>query len=206
MKWITFFVLTAGLVLNSGCGKKETEATPKTETSELSKTQIPAKTAEIKAKVEATSQKLAQDARDTIQQTKETVEMHTAKAKETVEMHATQAMESLKSFNVSPEDIDADLTQPIDAIKEQIANFTPPQLMAYADQYKDIILEKTEQLSALTEQVKGLPMSDLFSTKGKALKDQVSQYTDQLSSLKDRYSVYLDKLTELGVDLSSFGL
>lgn len=49
-------------------------------------------------------------------------------------------------------------------------------------------------------------MGDLLGEKGKEIKDQLSQYTSQLSGLKERYGIYLDKLKSLGIDLAAFGI
>jgi hypothetical protein len=47
---------------------------------------------------------------------------------------------------------------------------------------------------------------EIIGEKGKALKNELAQYTDQLTALKERYSVYLEKLEAFGVDLSAYGL
>lgn len=116
-----------------------------------------------------------------------------------------QASAAVSSFSVKAEDVMGDLNKSVAQVKKQVANFDKTQVLAYADKYKDVILEKKDQIGALTEKIKGLSLSEI-STKGKALKDEISQYTEQLSGLKDRYSIYLDKLKGLGVDLSAYGL
>lgn len=99
-----------------------------------------------------------------------------------------------------------DLKLSLNEIKEETATMDKNQLMDRASKYKEVILEKSTQLSGLTDQLKGLSMGDLLGEKGKNLKKKGLQYTDQLSSLKDRYGIYLDKLKTLGIDLSAYGL
>lgn len=119
----------------------------------------------------------------------------------------TQTLATAQSaLSVKPDQVLADLTRPVAAIKAKVASLGQPELLAYANTYKTLILNKKEQLSGLTAALKSLPMSDLFSAKGKAIKNQLSQYTSQLTGLKQRYGVYLDQLKALGVDLSSFGI
>ena len=126
---------------------------------------------------------------------------------QTVAKDLTQKAQTvMNELSISKDDIMAELDVPVANIKEKVANLGQPALMTYASTYKDVILEKKDQLAGLTEQLKALPMGDMLGEKGKAIKDQVSQYTSQFNALKDRYNVYLDKLKALGVDLSSFGL
>ncbi len=91
-------------------------------------------------------------------------------------------------------------------VKQQVASFDKSQLLGYADKYKEVILEKKDQIAELGDKVKGLSMTEMLGEKGKALKDQLSQYTGQLSGLKDRYGIYLEQLKSFGVDLSAYGL
>ncbi len=108
--------------------------------------------------------------------------------------------------SISPEQVLAELNQPVADIKTKAAALGQPELLAYANTYKTLILEKKDQLASLTSSLKSLPMSDMFSAKGKAIKDQLSQYTTQLAGLKARYGIYLDQLKALGVNLSAFGI
>lgn len=110
------------------------------------------------------------------------------------------------ALTATPEQVLAELNQPVADVKTKAASLGQPELLAYANTYKTLIIEKKDQLAGLTASLKSLPMSDLFSAKGKAIKDQLAQYTTQLTGLKERYSVYLDGLKALGVNLSSFGL
>ncbi|MEN8255000.1 MAG: hypothetical protein ABFR33_05975, partial [Verrucomicrobiota bacterium] len=99
-----------------------------------------------------------------------------------------------------------DLNQSVEEIKQKVAGFDKTQVLAYADKYKDVLLEKKDQVAALTNKVKSLSMTDALGEKGKALKAQLTQYTDQFNGLKERYQPYLDALKGFGVDLSAYGL
>lgn len=113
---------------------------------------------------------------------------------------------AVTELTVQAEDVMGDLNKSVEQVKEKVATFDKTQLMAYANTYKDVILEKKDQLDALAEKLKGLSAMELIGEKGKALKNQLTQYTDQLNALKERYAVYLEKLEAFGVDLSAYGL
>lgn len=181
MKQAIFYALAAGLVLSAGCSKKEEPA--KVIPKEPVAQQTPAAPAQVTEKVTAIATQAQAITKD-----------------------VAQKVEAVKSaLTVKTEQVMAELNQPVADIKAKVASLGQPELLANANAYKDVILAKKDQLASLTSQLKSLPMSDML-VKGKAIKDQLSQYTTQLSGLKERYGVYLDMLKKLGVDLSSFGL
>lgn len=119
---------------------------------------------------------------------------------------AVKTTEKAAEVTAKAEDVMADLNKSVEQIKQQVAEFDKGQVIAYADKYKDILLEKKDQVTALTEKVKGLSVTEALGEKGKEIKEQIAQYTEQLNGLKERYSVYLDALKGFGVDLSAYGL
>ena len=182
MKQVVFYALATGLILSAGCSKKEEK--PSAPAVSASKPAMPSAMSQVTGKVAAVTAQ-AQAA------TKE----------------VAQKVEAVKSaLAVKPDQVMAELNQPIADIKTKAASLGQPELMAYANAYKDVIVAKKDQLSSLTSSLKGLPMADMLGEKGIALKNQLSQYTAQLAGLKERYGVYIDKLKALGVNLSSFGL
>ncbi|NOU36424.1 MAG: hypothetical protein HOO88_06605 [Kiritimatiellaceae bacterium] len=182
MKQVVFYALAAGLVLSAGCSKKEEK--PSAPAVSAAKPAMPTTVAQITGKVAAVTAQ-AQAA------TKE----------------VAQKVEAVKSaLTVKPDQVMAELNQPIADIKAKAAALGQPELLAYANTYKTVLLEKKDQLAGLTSQLKALPMADMLGEKGIALKNQLSQYTAQLAGLKERYSVYLDMLKKLGVNLSAFGI
>lgn len=126
----------------------------------------------------------------------------TEKAAEVTE----KAEAAVSAMTVKAEDVMGDLNQSVEEIKQKVAAFDKTQVLAYADQYKNVLLEKKDQIADLAEQLKGLSMTEMMGEKAQMLKDQIAQYTDQFAALKDRYSVYLQKLEEFGVDLSAYAL
>ena len=182
MKQAVFYALAAGLVLSAGCSKKE------------EKPSVPAVSAEKPSAPPVMSQVTGKVAAVTAQP-------------QTVTKEVAQKVEAVKSApTVKPEAVMAELNQPVADIKTKAASLGQPELMAYANAYKDVIVAKKDQLASLTASLKGLPMADMLGEKGLDLKKQLGQYTNQLAGLKERYSVYLDKLKILGVDLSAFGI
>jgi ABC-type transporter Mla subunit MlaD len=183
MKKIIFYALAAGLALGSGC-KRNKDGTKEMMSSDEVAEKTHAMAAQTTEKAAVVTEKAEAVTKEVVQKTEAAVSELTVKA----------------------EDVMADLNQSVEQVKEKVAGFDKTQLTAYADTYKDVLLEKKDQLAGLTDQLKGLSMTDMIGEKGKALKDQAAQYTEQLSGLKERYSVYLDQLKTFGVDLSAYGL
>lgn len=182
MKRVLFYMLVTGLILGAGCSKKEEPA--------------PA----------VINEKPAANPPPSLTQTTGTVATVAAKA-QSFTTEAVQKADALKSaLTVKPEQVMAELNQPIADIKTKVASLGQSELLATANAYKDAILAKKDQLAGLSAQLKELGMADILGEKGKAIKDQLSQYTSQLAGLKERYSVYLDMLKKFGVDLSAFGI
>jgi predicted Zn-dependent protease with MMP-like domain len=134
--------------------------------------------------------------------TQEAAVQATEKAAEVTET----ATAAVSAITVKAEDVMGDLNQSVDEIKQKVAAFDKTQVMAYADQYKNVLLEKKDQIADLTGQLKGLSMTEMMGDKAKLIKDQITLYSDQFAGLKDRYSIYLEKLESFGVDLSAYTL
>lgn len=189
MKYL-FYALTLALAFGAGCKKREDGS------SELmTADEIADKTQEVAVQ---TSEKAAE-----VTQKAEEV---TVQAAEKVEEVSRKASAAVSSLTVNTEEVMGDLNKSVGEIKQKVAAFDKTQLLAYVDQYKNVILEKKAELEKLTEQVKGLAVTEMISEKGKTLKAELTKYTGQLTALKDRYAVYLDKLKTMGVDLSAYGL
>ena len=184
MNQVVFYVLAAGLVLSAGCSKKEEKASAPAVSAEKPAANPAPVVAQVTGKVAAV----------------------TAQAQAITKEVTQKAQAVADTLTVKPEAVMADLNQPIADIKAKAASYGKPELLAYANTYKDVILAKKDQLSGLATQLKGLGMTELLGEKGIALKNQLSQYTTQLAGLKERYSVYLDMLKKFGVDISSLGL
>lgn len=187
MKLIVFCALAAGVILSTGCSddKKANEAIPV----EIAPKASPADP------VKSATKDLTRKAESVTEQAKTTAADITEKAQS-----------AIKNFTASKADVLTELNQPVADLKAKVETLAQPELLAYADTYKDVLLEKKDQLAGLTSKLKGLPMGDVFGEKGKAIKDQISQYTTQFKGLKERYGIYLNKLKSLGVDLSKFGI
>ena len=136
-----------------------------------------------------------------------TTELMTAtEVTEKAEEVTQKATAAVSSFSVKAEDVMADLNQSVQEVKKKVENFDKTQLTAYVSEYKTVILEKKDQVSALSEKIKGLSVMEIAGEKGKALKAELSKYTEQFVELKKRYLVYYEKLEEYGVNMSKFQL
>ena len=183
MKQTVWYALAASLLIIAGCKKGNDDSTEMMSSEEVAE------------KTHAAAVQTTEKAADV-----------TAKAEEVTKEVTQKAEEAVASISVKAEEVMGDLNQSVEAIKEKVAEFDKTQLLAYVDQYKTLLLENKDQIAAMTEQVKALPMTELMGDKAKALKSQLAQYTDQFNALKERYTVYLDKLQEYGVDLSAYTL
>lgn len=183
MKQIVFYAIAAGLLLGAGCKRSEDGSTEM-----------------------MSSEEIAEQSRDVAVQTTEKAAEVTAKAEEVTKEVTQKTEAAVAALNVQAEDVMADLNQSVEQVKEKVAAFDKTQLIAYVDQYKNVLLEKKDQIADLTEQLKGLSMSEMMGEKSKQIKDQMSKYTNEFTALKERYTVYLDQLETFGVDLSAYGL
>ena len=121
MKHAVFCVLAASLVLGAGCSKKNEDGT----TERMSAEEVAVKTQET-----------------TVQVTEKAAEMtETAK----------KATAAVSSFSVKAEDVLGDLNQSVEEIRQKVAGFDKSQVLAYAGTYKDVLLEKRDQLAGLSE-------------------------------------------------------
>lgn len=182
MNKMVYYALAGALLLGAGCRKQE-------------------KTSEAMSQEKA-AEKPRQVATPPMEQPATVGQKAEAAAKQVTE----QAEAAVSTLKVKAEDVMGDLNQSVDAIKDKVAEFDKTQLLAYVDQYKTVILEKKDQIAALTEQIKAIPMTEMMGEKTLALKEQLGKYTQDFTALKERYTVYLDKLKEYGVDLSSYAL
>lgn len=184
MKQVVFYALAAGLVLGAGCTKQNEDGT----TEKMTAKEVAVKTQETVVKA-----------------TEKAAEV-TVKAEAVTKEVVQKTEEAVGALSVKAEDVMGELNQSVEEIKQKVAGFDKTQLLAYADTYKDVILEKKDQVAGLTDKLKGLSMSEVIGEKGKAIKDQMAVYTDQFNGLKERYEVYLGQLKTFGVDLSAYGL
>jgi hypothetical protein len=187
MKHVLFISVAGGLLLATGCTKKNEEGGTCPMGAEEGAVKTQESVVQAAEKAEAATEKMAE-------------------ATENAARATRQATAAINTVAVKAEDVMGDLNQSVAEIKQKVSGFDQTQLLAYADQYKGVILEKKDQLVALGDKLKGLSMTELLGEKGKALKNQLAQYTDQLGALKERYEIYLGKLKEFGVDLSAYGL
>lgn len=192
MNRIILYALATGLLAGAGCSKQEESA--------------PASKGTVAEKAQILASDVTQKAEGVAAQATEQLTAAAERTKVAAQDLSQKAQTAIKELTVSKDDVMAELSVPVSDVKTKVASLGQSELMAYAGTYKDVLLEKKDQLAGLTSQLKALPMGDMFGEKAKAIKDQLSQYTSQLAGLKERYGIYLDKLKALGADLSAFGL
>lgn len=203
MQKIIVYAIAAGFILNTGCSKQEEPVTQSAPPNEAVSTPIQVVPETPAQNVKPVKEQLTEKAVAVKEQAVTTAKEITEKA----QAAGAEAVQNIKSaVTVTSADVLADLNLSMDEVKAKASAYKLPELTAYANGYKDVLLEKKAQLTALADQLKGLPVAEMLGGKGKEIKTQLSQYTGQLSALKERYSVYLDLLKNFGVDLSAYGL
>ena len=75
-------------------------------------------------------------------------------------------------------------------------------LKSMADQYKQAISLKQENLQKVLAQVKEIPMAQALGEKAKALKTELQKIDASVKSMTERFQVYYNQLKEKGGDLS----
>ncbi|MDD5217780.1 MAG: hypothetical protein PHS88_06725 [Candidatus Omnitrophica bacterium] len=100
----------------------------------------------------------------------------------------------------------ADPNKPVDQIKKDVETMSVAELQSTAAAYaKEIKVQKTE-LSKIAEELKGVPVKDVFSDKAKSIKNRLGEVQTKASALMERYQLYFNKLQEKGADISKVRL
>lgn len=100
----------------------------------------------------------------------------------------------------------ADEDKPLSEVKAEADQMTVEKLRSMAMAYKDAILDKKQEIEALTLKLKDIPLTEKLGNEAKGLKADIDDLNKSISALKDRFQVYYDKLQEKGGDLSGLKL
>lgn len=87
----------------------------------------------------------------------------------------------------------ADLAQ----LAMQASGLSENALVQKIAEYKELIAEKTAQITGLKEQLKGFSWKDMLGSEAKAVKSDLDEKTATLSSLNDQLAVYTKALAAL---------
>ena len=121
--------------------------------------------------------------------------MSTEEVVEKVQTTTLEVAEKAEILAVKAEEVMSDLNMSVADIKTKVASYDVNKLTAYAGTYKEVILEKKDQIAAMKDKVTGLSMTDALGEKGKALKSQLAQYTDQSRSSSSSASIPTSRAT-----------
>lgn len=95
-----------------------------------------------------------------------------------------------------------DTEKPVAEIQAQAETMSVESLKATALKYKEAILAKQANISALAAKVKEIPLTEALGDEAKKLKTDLTNLETSLKSLKDRFQVYYDTLKKKGGDLA----
>jgi hypothetical protein len=101
---------------------------------------------------------------------------------------------------------DVDLTSSIDKLKEQAKQMSVDALKATAEKYKAQFLATQKDMTAKTETLAKIPLTEKLGAEAQALTKDITTLTGTLASLKDRMMVYVDTLKAQGIDIAGFML
>jgi len=93
-----------------------------------------------------------------------------------------------------------DTEKPVAEIQAQAETMSVESLKATALKYKEAILAKQADISALAAKVKEIPLAEALGDEAKKLKTDLTNLETSLKSLKDRFQVYYDTLKKKGGD------
>ena len=131
-------------------------------------------------------------------------------ASEKASAMSQEAMEKTKkaaaAIQVKSEELLGDLGKTTEQIKQKISEMDQAETLAYVNQYKQVFIEKKDEIAAASMQLKELPWKEKMGAKSKELQKKISEYATQLDGLKTQSAFYLEKLESYGVDLSAYGL
>lgn len=176
MKKTTLVCLVLAGLSMVGCSKKEPNPTP------------------APAAVPAVAPQATFDAKTVINKTTETA----AEAVKPVVEEAKQALQTAAA--------EIDLTSSIDKLKEQAQQMSVDALKATAEKYKAQILSTKTDLTAKTESLAKIPLTEKLGAEAKVLTSDIKTLTSAMASLKDRMTVYVDALKAKGVDVAGLKL
>ena len=108
------------------------------------------------------------------------------------------------SIILKTDEVLKDLDYSIVEVRQRVAGLDRNQALAYANTYREVLIDKMDQLNEWIARLKELTVSEAAGEKGKVLKAEIAKRATQLTELKDRYDLYLTKLREFGVDASAF--
>jgi len=95
-----------------------------------------------------------------------------------------------------------DVEKPVAEVQAAADTMTVENLKATALKYKDAIVAKQAEISALAAKVKEIPITEALGEEAKKLKTDLAGLEASLKSLKDRFQVNYDTLKTKGGDLA----
>jgi len=95
-----------------------------------------------------------------------------------------------------------DTEKPVAEIQAAADTMTVENLKATALKYKEAIVAKQAEISAMAAKIKEIPITEALGEEAKKLKTDLTSLETTLKSLKDRFQVYYDTLKAKGGDLA----
>lgn len=100
----------------------------------------------------------------------------------------------------------ADPHKSIEKIQKEVQSMSVADLEKTAKVYADGIMAQKTELSRITDEMKGIPIQEIFSDKSKPIQKRLARVQSEAEALFERYQIYALKLKEKGGDLSKVQL
>jgi len=97
----------------------------------------------------------------------------------------------------------ADSAKPIDKIQREVQTMSVQDLEAMALAYAGGIKAQRAELSRITDEMKGIPIQEIFSDKAQPIKRRLAKVQSEAEALYERYQIYAAQFKEKGGDLSN---
>lgn len=95
-----------------------------------------------------------------------------------------------------------DLHKPLDQIKKEVQMMSIVELQNTAADYANAIKAQKAELNKITDEMKSLPIREIFSDKNKAIRRRLNHIQTEATALLERYQIYVKTFQEKGGDLS----
>lgn len=109
------------------------------------------------------------------------------------------------SFHGQIERVLNDLYTSADEVKRQVDFMSDDEVIAYADEYLSVVRYVKDKVTALTDELEQMDISDMAGGEARKIQAQLSEAKEQLTMLKERYVFYIGRLEQMGVSMREYG-
>ena len=94
----------------------------------------------------------------------------------------------------------------IEQLEKEASKMVIVDLRERAEFYAKELKAQRQEVSKITNEMKGLSVKEIFGSKGNSFKKRLWKVQDKANAFLDRYRIYVSKLLEKGADISEMEL